>query len=182
MRRPTRRLAPAAIGAVLLLGAAACGGDSGSPSDGALEEIIESQGGGDVDIDSDDGEITIESDDGSFSSSSSGELPEGWPDDVPLPDDFEIQGSSRIADGSSGGAVLTVSGMTGMSVEEVQEFYTSALDGWTEGLNMVNSSGGTDSLTLALEHDEIENRGLMLSASNDGSGTVLSLNVTIEGS
>jgi hypothetical protein len=180
MPRPIRRLAPAALGVVLVLTAAACGDDGGSPSDNALEEIIEQQGGGEVDIDSEDGEVTVESEDGSFTASSDGELPEDWPDDVPLPDDLAIDGSSRIADSASGGFILSVSGATSLSVEEVQELYTSGLDGWTEGLNMVNSSGGTDSLTMAFEDDE--GRGVMLTASNDGEATMLAVNVTSEGS
>ncbi len=181
MRRPIPFLAPAALGAALVLTAAACGDDGGSPSDNAIEELIESQGGGEVDIDSEDGEVTIESEDGSFTASSSGDLPEEWPGDVPLPDDLAIESSSRIADGSTGGALLSVSGTTSMSIEEIQELYSSELEGWTEGLNMVNSSGGTESLTMALE-DDGAGRGVMLSATNDGAATTLSINVTLEGS
>ncbi|WP_338747965.1 hypothetical protein [Janibacter alittae] len=60
------------------------------------EKGMEAAGGGDVDIDSDDdGKVTIESDEGSLEVGGD-ELPAGFPDEVPLPDDFEVQASMSM--------------------------------------------------------------------------------------
>jgi hypothetical protein len=67
-------------------------GDNGTLDEllggGALGELLEEQSGGAVDID-DDG-ISVESEDGNLSVTSTDELPEGWPAEVPTPDGLDV--------------------------------------------------------------------------------------------
>ena len=86
--RPARTLASVSI-AVSLLAAAGCGKAAEKVAEKATEEAIENQTGGQVDLDVDgEGGVSIETEDGSISSSA--KVPEGWPDDVPVPDDLQI--------------------------------------------------------------------------------------------
>lgn len=118
MRRTRSTLVSLAAAGALL---AACGGDS--VSENLAEKALEQAGGGDVDINSEDGSFSVENEDGSFSVdeegnldietddgsfSSSGDLPEGFPDDVPLPDGFELQQGSKSTDGDQ--TIYTVFG------------------------------------------------------------------------
>ena len=145
IRRPL--IACAAAGAVLSF--TACG----NATETGIEKLIESQGGGDVDLDlngdgglsvqteeggmsidedgnfvitdangsvvtgnadSESGEFNMESEDGSFRVDSSGEIPEEWPSDVPLPEGIEnvvghghpVCDRTRDHDHGSGGIVL----------------------------------------------------------------------------
>ncbi len=91
-----------------------CGKAAEKLSEKAIEESV---GGGDADIDEDgsfsfesdegsvsvdaDGNVKIEGEDGEFSlDGSTGELPEDFPDDIPLLDGFEIVTGSRTSDGA----------------------------------------------------------------------------------
>lgn len=114
------------LAAVAFLALASCGKAAEKISEKAIEQ---SAGGGDADINDDgsfsfendegsfsvdkDGNVKIEGEDGEFSiDGGSGELPEGFPDDIPLPDDYEILTGSRTSDGDSAfwGVVGEVSG------------------------------------------------------------------------
>lgn len=98
---------------VVLLALASCGKATEKLTEEAIEQ---SAGGGEVDIDDDgsfsfendegsfevdsEGNVKIEGEDGEFSiDGSSGELPDGWPDDVPVPSDLEILTGSKTSDG-----------------------------------------------------------------------------------
>ena len=89
--------------------AVGCGGGD-SIADLASEKIAEAGAGEgyDVDIDSESGEISVTNEDGSFSASSSGELPDGWPEEIPLPDDLKIATANAIS--SDTGQVFNVVG------------------------------------------------------------------------
>lgn len=101
-----------------------------------VERAIESQTGGDVDLDLDgEGSMTFEGKDGEKFSVTAGDaakLPSDWPDSVPIMDDATITyaGSMGGGDGTTGlTAVYTVS----ESKADVVEFYKSELaaEGWT---------------------------------------------------
>jgi hypothetical protein len=125
-----RRLLPLAL---IPLGAIAVGcGGGDALGDAAAEQIAEAAGGEgtDVDIDSETGEMKIETEEGTFSSGT-GELPEGWPSDIPLPSDYTITASTSHTtdDGDSYNVAGEVEDGTA-TFDEV----TAALvaDGWTE--------------------------------------------------
>src|SRR5690554_4367684 len=98
--------AAAAVGAFLL---ASCSpGDLiGSAVEKGVEKGVEAATGSEIDIDEDGGNITIQTDDGEFSMGGGAELPEGFPDEVPLIDG-EISGGMRVSDGERDGFMATV--------------------------------------------------------------------------
>ncbi len=94
-------------------------------TDEAVEQIAEANGGGDVDIDTDDGTFSIQTDDGSMTVDDEGnmviesdegtmtfesgqELPEDFPD-VPLPSGLTIESTSRM-DSGDGTVAYSVTG------------------------------------------------------------------------
>lgn len=142
-----------AFASVVVLGLTACGGDDSSEK--AVERAIERAGGGDVDVDVDEGsgDVRISSGDDSFDLSTTGDLPDDWPSDIPLPDDFAVSGGSSINGGSSG-QLVSVTGTTELSLDEVAAFYTDALSGWTEALRSEVTHDGVRSLNLAFQLDD----------------------------
>ncbi|MEK7471889.1 MAG: hypothetical protein AAB624_01445 [Patescibacteria group bacterium] len=103
------------------------------------ESIIESSTGGDVDINSDDGEFSVTSDDGTYEISSSAELPENFPEGIPLYDDMDITGSSRSS--SNDVSSWTVSAETGDSISQVGDFFDEEFASWDNQAEY--SSNGT---------------------------------------
>lgn len=114
-----RKLVPSVALALVLT---ACGNVAENIAEEAIERSLEAEGGGNVDIDIDnDGEGTIEiqSDEGdSTISFGGGELPDGLP--MPVPDGYEVIGSSSF----------TSAGQTRTTV--TLEYSPSALDGLVE--------------------------------------------------
>lgn len=145
--------------------AVGCGGEG--IAERIVENRIESEGGGDVDIDFDDGDFSVKTEDGEFSietdddgnltiegaggsddesftiQSDDGEtviktddgsavftqgtdLPDGFPDDVPVPDRIEIQfsQSSETADGVG----YVIAATSTRSIAELVEEYANRLD------------------------------------------------------
>ena len=76
---------------LIAIGLTGCGG----AQEGASEQLVEQTVGGDVDIElGDDGQVaSVETEDGSVEMSASGEVPEEWPDDVPLFEDGVVSNS-----------------------------------------------------------------------------------------
>jgi hypothetical protein len=144
----------------LALSATACG----NAAESGLEQLIESQGGGDVDLDLnsdggfsmqteeggmsidedgnfvitdasgsvvsgsadvDSGEFNIETEDGSFSSSTSNELPDDWPSEVPRPDGLLITSVAAVS--SPEGNTFQVSG-TVTNIESFVSGYVAQLE------------------------------------------------------
>jgi hypothetical protein len=99
---------------ILLLGlvAAGCGGDD-------PEVTIEGPNGGGVEVGGD-GDITIEGPSGEVNIGT-GDYPEGWPSDFPVPEGATPAYSIGAADG------VAVWFATDQSVDEVKAFYASAL-------------------------------------------------------
>lgn len=125
---------------------AGCGKLADEAAEKATERAIEhaADGEADVDVDGDrivvrtpdgsyevdgDGNVQIDAEDGSYQAGS-GELPEGWPSSVPLPEDLVvISGSSIEADGRR---LLSIVGTTSLGPDEVVELVVAGLDGWEE--------------------------------------------------
>ena len=105
---------PTVMRALLLVpfvavGLTACG----AAQEAVSEQLVEQAVGGDVDLElGDDGQVaSIETEDGSLEMSAGGEVPEEWPDDVPLFDGGEISSSQ----------VFTVDGETAVVVSYTTE-------------------------------------------------------------
>lgn len=175
-------LAGTATGAVLLTG---CGAAADEAAERAVEQAIESETGGDVDIDTDgdgsfnietedgtissdgDGNVEIDTEDGSFSAGT-GEVPEAWPSDIPLPDDLTVLSSTELD--SSDGRLILVSGTTGTSAADLLDEYRSALSGWTVSGESTSTGGGA---TIAGAQFDTDGRRVTVQASEvEGETTV----------
>lgn len=175
MSRITRHLVATTSAASLLL-LAGCGAAAEKASEKATEQMVESQTGGDVDIDSSDGSVQIETEDGtissdgegnveietedgSFSSSGSGEVPASWPEDVPLPAGLTVQvGSEQDA---SDGRLVSIIGTTTDSPEEVLATLKEALADWEISGEVTTT--GNDATTTGAQW-EIDGRRFNFSA------------------
>lgn len=152
----TLRLRALALGAAslpLAFGAAACSSDA--VADKVAEKIAESAAEGDVDVDfdSDSGEFSVRSEDGSSTFSiGSSELPDGWPEEVPLPDDFEI--SSSLATDNEGGTGFNLTGKVkgdvGEAFAEITERFVD--DGWTEQHKSTGTFGDSTSSSASYDN------------------------------
>lgn len=85
---------------------AGCGRITEQLTEEAVERGIESESGGDVelDLDAEDGSVSFESDEGSLSFESGGDVPDGLT--IPLRDGYSVAGSSVI--GSDGESIVIV--------------------------------------------------------------------------
>ena len=108
-RRRRHTMTAVALVALLGAGTVACGGDDSANEAGdELAEQLAEAGAGvdDVEIDSESGEVDIETEDGSVSIGS--DLPDDFPEDIPLPEDYEL--ISSMGGSSDGEQGWTISG------------------------------------------------------------------------
>ena len=160
------RIAITAVAVGLGVSTVGCGKAAEKIAEKATEKAIESEAGGDANVDiGKDGQVKIETEDGSLSINS-GEVPDSWPEDIPLPDDLDVASSMSTPDGA------TVSGMTSVGVDDAMAFYEDALDGWTISGEFNTSGDGASTSSATYERDE---RVVTISASSNDDGTVLSV-------
>lgn len=165
------RLLPAAILGLAVLGAAGCGKVAEEAAEKAAEEAIESSSGGSAQVDLDgDGEVTIESDEGTYTAGT-GEVPEAWPDDVPLPDGLQVDAASALDDAGSD-PLQTVAGSVDLAAGEVVAFYEDALADWEVGDRSTTSGNGATSAGITFERD---GRTLQVGATEADGRTSLTL-------
>lgn len=150
----------------------------------AIERAIEKESGGDVEIDLDEGEVTIQSDEGEVSISSDNEtveiesdegsatfgtgadLPEGFPEIVPVYGNMEIS-ASWVGTDEDGVTSWTVSGESQDSLDDVKAWYESQLSGWeiTGQFAMESDDGATASINAMTDGYEFS---LMITEDEDG--------------
>lgn len=165
MRTPsarTLRLPALILGAVLVL--TGCGGEE------IAERIAEEAGGADnVEIDPDSGEVHVEGSEGSFSIGG-GDIPDGFPDELPIPDGLEVAGSASFSGGEEGTAFVQ---LQGGDYDELTSFYESELpaNGWTVEDTRNVASDQADSTSFAINGHGFE--GLVNVQSSGGSTGVL---------
>lgn len=173
-RRLPARLGLAGLALVLVTGAGGCGQAADKISEKATEKAIESGADGDADVDISDGQMNIETEDGSFSVGS-GEVPDTWPEDVPLPADLAVLSAMDM--GSEGESMINISGTTDMNPDEVAAFYEDELDGWTESGSFSSSADEGGMSSVSYEQDE-RTVGVTIVDDPD-EATTLSLSYTI---
>ncbi len=129
----------AAATASLLVG---CGAAAEKAAEKATEQAIEEQTGGNVDIDtSGDGSVDIETEDGS-ASFGTGEIPEDWPEEIPLPDDLDVQSGSTMD--AADGRLVSIIGATDETPEALLPSMKEALADWEiSGESTATGNGST---------------------------------------
>lgn len=163
---------PILVAAVLALALVACGEDEDSAEralEDALDEAAEAlesagdegseaavedddEGDGEGDGASEDGDGGSEGDDTGSADSGGGELPDGLPDDVPIPDDATVRGGTK-QEGSLTAWVVDLA--FDADVEDVTSGYTDALEEheWEEARTRDEPNG---TYTSARKGDDLE--------------------------
>lgn len=168
---PRTRTLPLALFAVASLGLVGCGAAAEKAAEKATEQAIESQGGGDVDINADDGTVEVETEDGSMSFGTA-EVPEEWPEDIELPDGLEIlSGTSMDA---SDGRLVAITATSEQSPDELLEGLKSQLSDWEiSGETDMSSTNGN----LAGAQWDTDGRRVTFAASSGGDGNDVSVTI-----
>ena len=111
--------------ASLLVG---CGAAAEKAAEKATEQAIEEQTGGNVDIDtSGDGSVDIETEDGSMSLGT-GEIPDEWPEEIPLPDDLVVQSGTTMD--ATDGRLVSIIGTTDETPQALLASMKESLADW----------------------------------------------------
>ncbi len=188
MNITARHIGAAAAGTLLALSLAGCG----KLAEEALEQAVESESGGDVEIDfdSDDGTFTIEGENGeefsldidengqastmsgtdedgnTFEMSTGQEVPDEWPDDIPTPPGSVIS-ATVISD--NGDQMLSIATEV-PDAERAHEGYVEQLKstGFTTESTSSFESDGTTSSFAVMTRDELS---VQVSSTGDGSDT-----------
>lgn len=116
------------LAAMLAVGTVGCSSIAEKATERVLEEAA-GAGGEEVDIDLQDGSFRIETSEGTFESGT-GDLPDGFPDQMPLPDDHVVVASMGSSDDSGSSALVNLE--VPSSVEDMVAFYQDRLpaEGW----------------------------------------------------
>ena len=173
----------AAIGmavALILLGSACSSSDA---ADKLTEKAIENSGGGDVDIDSEDGTVKYTDEDGNETEMNiDGEgasLPKGWPSDLAPPDSVTLLSSSTSTTG--GTKTMTVLGEAEASIDDlvpaIKEQVTAAGFEITQDTSSDLTGGGYAGLTATKGDQE-----LVVAVASDATGSdKVTVTMTISG-
>lgn len=192
----THRLGTITLVAAMAIGLTGCG----KLAEEAIEQAVEAESGEDVEIDfdSDDGSFSIEGEDGesfnfdvdaegetssfsgtdedgnTFEMTSGGDLPDDWPDDVPVPpgtlqnatsmtdnterflsialdvDDAEQSHGDYVAQLQNVG--FTVGNTSSFQSDGSAQLYTDlSKDGWSAQVTALSDDSGTNQLIIALQ-------------------------------
>ena len=129
---------------VIALLAAACGNVAENVVERVAENAMESEGGGDVDVDLDDdgGSVRIQTDEGEISidAGSGGEVPDGF--EMPVPDGGEVVGtmSFSAADGSRTSVTLEY---PPSALDDLVETYEEYFDSFEGSFSSQSSDSGS---------------------------------------
>lgn len=151
--------------ASLALAAIGCGAVAEQATEEVLENAIEAEGGGDVELDSGDGTMTLETEDGTMTYGG-GEVPAAIASVIDLPGDFVVEGALSVE--SADGSGSTVTGRMDGDIESAADDFAGDLesDGWTI------DSRYTDSASIMLGASKGE-RTMTVTVLDDGSGDVV---------
>jgi hypothetical protein len=109
-RKMSKLLLAAVLAGGLLLGSTGCSAPD-EAAEKVAEKVIEQQTGE---------ESAVEV--------GGGQLPDEWPSDVPLPEDFKLDNVAEVT--AMGSKQTTVVGDTGASTSDLVDLYRGALEGW----------------------------------------------------
>ena len=157
--RQATRLALIAVIGVAALGLMAC-------AERAVEEALEAEAGGNVDVDAEAGTLTVRGDEGeelAFAGGEGGiELPDDFPSAIPIyPDALPVQ-YARVGEGVQAGFTVQA------PLDEVHDWYIEQLEdkGWNIEMNMSVADGSMVSAGL-------EGQAMSLMLGSEGGETTI---------
>ena len=154
---------------LVAIGLVACGGGQQSES----EQLVEQTVGGDVEL-GDDGQVaSVETEDDSLEMSASGEVPEEWPDDVPLFEDGVVS-NSQVAT-TDDGTIVSIDYLTDADAESAYDAMVAAYK--AAGFTTISSGVFGDSEGPVFYHGERNGTSItmmvVISEPNAPTGVVL---------
>jgi len=163
------------------LALAGCGSVSDEIGERVTEEVVEraaesgSQDDVELDVDTDDGSLTIETDEGTFTSGG-GELPEEFPDSMPVPDGVAVTGS-MTGSGDSGEGFFVQLGAEESDpaiYEDLVAFYEAELEanGWTVDDRQTLDGAALRSTLFAVSDGSLEGTVQISFIGEEGDGVV----------
>ncbi|MEN8238912.1 MAG: hypothetical protein ABFR53_06890 [Actinomycetota bacterium] len=142
-----KRIAIAFVALALIL--AACQSVTENIAENLTEQVLESEGLENVEIDTDSGEVSIETDEGSVTIGG-GEIPDGFP--IPVPDGYQVT-SVFTAEGTSSVSLAYGNGDFG-AIEAFYEDWTgSQASEWRKTTSSVSNEDGTFDSTNWVEEE-----------------------------
>jgi len=156
---------------LIAVGLTGCGG----AQEAASEQLVEQTVGGDVDVEiGDDGQVaSVETEDGSLEMSASGEVPEEWPDDVPLFEDGVVS-NSQVAT-TDDGTIVSIDYLTDADAESAYDAMVAAYK--AAGFTTISSGVFGDSEGPVFYHGERNGTSItmmvVISEPNAPTGVVL---------
>lgn len=169
-----RKLQAAVAVGVVVVGLTGCGAAAEKAAEEATERAVEDATGGSAEVDLDGGEVQVDTEDGSFSAGSA-EIPEEWPDDVPVLDEIVVVSSLFSAD-SGAGDITTISGSSALTPEELVDAYRDALPDWE--LEVDGTQAGDGGTFASVVFVNGERRFTVGAASGEGADTAVNLSHT----
>ena len=179
--------------AVLLLGACSSEDIAEKVAEEAVEQQLEAEGqGGDVDIDIDDGNVSIQGEDGEIQFNvdeengetvistpegqtviGSGELPDEFPSEIPLPDGATIDSASSVS--ADDGLAFFISGSIDGEFGAATDAYKAALE--SAGFEQQTMTDSTDGTFFGFVSSAWNVSGGIYPDAADGEGSQFGINV-----
>lgn len=169
-----QRRVSAAVLAALVMAAGGCGAAAEKAAEEATERAIEDQTGGSAEVDLDGGEVSVDGEDGSFSAGTA-EVPEEWPDDIPVLDDIQVVSALHTND-SQAGDLTTISGTTDLTAEDVVDAYRDALPDWEVDVDGTQAASGGTFASVGFVNGE--RRFTISAVSGEGAATSVTISHT----
>lgn len=170
----TAALAVTVAAGLAATGMSGCGAEEALAEKVAEEGVEAAVGAGndsdsdvEVDMDGEDGEVRVEGEDGSLVMGAD-ELPEGFPDDVPLPEaDHEVLSAMEVT-GEDGHVQVQLAVGSGTSLADLAEHVESGLDeaGYEVTGNTTQTSGDLEMVRMQFAGHGKE--GLISARTHDG--------------
>lgn len=144
-RSLTRPLAVLATAGLVLTG---CSSDD--IAERVAEEAAEQAGGGEVDINTDDGSVSVDTDEGSLNIGSQ-DLPEDLPEELPLPDGLAVEAS--MSQQGDGGSTVGFQATYDGAFDDAKAFFDAELEdaGWTVTNSTSSETSGVRSASWQVE-------------------------------
>lgn len=134
----------------------------------AVENAIEKETGGKAKVNTDDGTVELETEKGKVQIGKN-DLPEGFPEDIPVYENAKITSSVN----SAGTFSLTLNA-EGEKTDEIADFYKDELkeNGWKSVMSTNSGAEGQEFTGLQYEKG---NRQVTISVTGGGDGTVIAI-------